>query len=183
MHITTERLILREFVPDDWQVMARYWRDERYQQFYPQNDDPDGIVRSLVDRFIAAQTTKPRLNRQLAIVERASGAMIGNCGIRINDPEIGEANIGYELDPGYWGRGYATEAASAIVRFGFEDLALHRIWAECIADNRGSSRVMEKIGMRREAHIREHQHFRGRWWDTFTYAILNHEWQAHRKSN
>lgn len=178
MHITTERLILREFVTDDWQVMARYWRDERYQQFYPANEDPDVIVRGLVDRFIVAQTAQPRLNHQLAVVERASGAMIGNCGIRVNDPDSGEANIGYELDPDYWGRGYATEAAVAIVRFGFEDLALHRIWAECIADNRGSSRVLEKIGMRCEARFREHQRFRGRWWDTCIYAILIHEWQA-----
>lgn len=183
MQIETERLILREFVSDDWLVMARYWRDPRYQHFYPENDDPAPIVRELVERFVAAQATSPRLKRQLVIVERASDAMIGNCGIRINDPEIGEANIGYELDPDFWGHGYATEAARAIVRFGFEDLALHRIWAECIADNRGSWRVMERLGMRREAHVREHQHFRDRWWDTFTYAILDHEWQARGGSN
>ena len=104
--------------------------------------------------------------------------MIGDCGIRVNDPDLGEANIGYEFHPDQWGNGYATEAATAIVRFGFAELGLHRIWAECVADNTGSAHVLEKLGMRREANFHEHQRYRGRWWDTLIYAILDHEWRA-----
>jgi RimJ/RimL family protein N-acetyltransferase len=176
MRIETDRLILREFHEADWPAMLTYWRDPRYQAFYPESVDPESVVRDLVGRFIAAQTEEPRLMWQLAIVEPAGGTLLGNCGIRVNDPVRREANIGYELDPVVWGRGYATEAARAILRFGFAELGMHRVWAECIAENVGSVRVLEKLGMRREALFREHQWFRGRWWDTCIYAILDREW-------
>lgn len=177
MRIETERLVLREFVPEDWRVMARYWDDPRYGSFNPELDDPDAFVRMLVERFVAAQSDEPRRAWQLAVVERESGAMIGNCGIRVNDPEMGEANIGYEIDPRFWGHGYATEAARAILSVGFADLRLHRVWAECIADNVASTRVLAKLGMRREACFREHRRFRDRWWDTCIFGILDREWR------
>ena len=176
MRIETERLILREFTAEDWPAMLAYWQAPRYQAFYPELADPEPVVRDLVDRFVAAQTAEPRRTWQLAIVDPANGQLLGNCGIRVNDPERREANIGYELDPNVWGRGYATEAAGAILTFGFETLGMHRVWAECVAENTGSVRVLEKLGMRQEARFREHQRFRGRWWDTLIYAILEREW-------
>jgi RimJ/RimL family protein N-acetyltransferase len=178
MQIDTERLILREFRAADTPLMTAYWSDPRYQRYYAEVEDITAMVRELVGRFVAAQGAQPRLAWQLAVVRRADRRMIGNCGIRVNDPALKEANIGYELNPDYWGRGYATEAARAIVRFGFEGLALHRIWAECVADNLGSARVLEKLGMQREAHFREHQWYKQRWWDTYIYAILDRDWRA-----
>lgn len=112
------------------------------------------------------------------MIDRADGRLIGNSGIRVNDPEQREATIGYELDPRVWGHGFATEAAGAILAFGFERLDLHRVWAECVADNAASARVLEKLGLRREAHFRQHRWYRGRWWDTLVFAILAEEWQA-----
>jgi RimJ/RimL family protein N-acetyltransferase len=178
MRIETERLILREFREDDWRHMLAYWSDPRYQRFYPDRDDVERTVRDLADRLIAAQSAEPRRTWQLAIVDKADGRFIGNCGVRVNDPDLREGNIGYELNPIAWGRGYATEAARAILRFGFGALDLHRVWATCVAENTGSAHVLEKLGMRREAHFREHQRFKGRWWDTSIYAILDHEWQS-----
>jgi RimJ/RimL family protein N-acetyltransferase len=114
---------------------------------------------------------------QLAITLPAeSEQLIGNCGLRVNNPQQREGNIGYELAPGYWGCGYATEAARAMLAFGFDGLGLHRIWAECVADNVASAHVLQKLGMRCEAHLREHEHFKGRWWDSLVYAMLDHEW-------
>jgi RimJ/RimL family protein N-acetyltransferase len=178
MQIETERLILREFRDDDLPVMLAYWNDPLHQRYNPDFPDREGFVHDLVRMFIESQTEQPRRKWQLAVVVKADDRMIGNCGIRINDPDLGEANIGYELTPDAWGTGYATEAATAIVRFGFEDLGLHRIWAECVTDNTGSVRILEKLGMRREAHFREHQYYRDRWWDTLIYAILDHEWRT-----
>lgn len=178
MRIETERLILREFRADDWPAMAAYWADPRYQRYYPEEPDSEGRVRELVGRFVAAQAEEPRSAWQLAVVTRAEGRHIGNCGIRVNDAALREANIGYELHPDYWGRGYASEAARAILRFGFADLGLHRVWAECAADNVGSARVLEKLGLRQEARFRGRQFYSGRWWDTLIYAILDHEWRA-----
>lgn len=177
MQIETQRLILREFREDDAAAVLAYWNDPLYQRYYPEIDDRPAVVRELITMFVASQSEEPRRVWQLALTEKRGGRLIGNCGLRVNNPESGEGNIGYELDPAFWGHGYATEAATAIVRFGFDGLRLHRIWAECVADNTGSSRVLEKLGMRREAHFREHQYYRRRWWDTLIYAVLAHEWR------
>ena len=118
----------------------------------------------------------PSFNSLLSFQQ--SGRLIGNCGLRVNDASLREGNIGYELDSHYWGKGYATEAAHEMLRVGFEEHNLHRIWAGCVADNIGSARVLEKIGMKREGHFREKEFFKGKWWDGLLYAILDHEWQA-----
>jgi ribosomal-protein-alanine N-acetyltransferase len=65
-----------------------------------------------------------------------------------------------------------------MLHFGFTELDLHRIWAWCIADNIGSIRVLEKLGMRLEGRLREKERFKGRWWDKLIFAILDFEWQA-----
>ena len=70
------------------------------------------------------------------------------------------------------GSGYATEAAAAVLRFGFDTLGLHRIWATCRPENLGSSRVLEKIGMQREGHLRDHVMVRGAWQDSLLYAAI-----------
>ena len=77
------------------------------------------------------------------------------------------------------GRGYATDAARAILRYGFETLGLHRVIANCQPENVASWRVMEKLGMRREAHFRQCIHRDdGTWWDEYSYAILEEDWNA-----
>ena len=93
-----------------------------------------------------------------------------------------EANIGYELNPKYWNFGYATEAAHAIVDFGFQHFGIHRIWADLVADNIGSAHVLEKLGMRLEGHLREKAYFKARWWDELIYAILADEWELHKQT-
>jgi RimJ/RimL family protein N-acetyltransferase len=178
MRIDTERLILRDFREGDWRSVHAYWTDPRYQRYNPEVEDVERAVRELVGWFVQQQDEQPRRKFQLALIDRTDGRLIGNCGIRVNDHELREANIGYELNPDAWGRGYATEAARAILAFGFDRLKLHRVWAECVADNAGSIRVLEKLGMRREARFREHKWYRDRWWDTLIYAILDEEWHS-----
>ena len=107
----------------------------------------------------------------------AEGRVIGGCGLDITHLEWREGEIGYHLHPAYWGQGYATEAARALVGFGFEHLKLHRIVADCLAENPASARVMQKAGMQQEAHFRQNQWMAGRWQDTLAYAILASEWQ------
>ncbi|HET9589619.1 MAG TPA: GNAT family protein, partial [Anaerolineales bacterium] len=87
------------------------------------------------------------------------------------------------LDPEYWTRGYATEAAHAIVDFGFSQLGLHRVWSWCVADNLGSAHVLEKLGMRLEGRLRENEYYKDRWWDTLMYAILADEWETHKHTH
>jgi RimJ/RimL family protein N-acetyltransferase len=178
MILTTDRLVLREFVEDDWPAVLAYQNDPRYLRFYAWTRRTPEDVQAFVARFIAQQEREPRLKFQLAITLPTTGQLIGNAGIRIKTAGGHEADIGYELDPQHWGRGYAGEAARALVQFGFQDLRLHRISAQCLAENVASARVLEKLGMRLEGRLRDAEHFKGRYWDTLHYAILDHEWQA-----
>jgi RimJ/RimL family protein N-acetyltransferase len=177
MIITTERLLLREFEESDWQAVLAYQSDPLYLRYNPWTHRTEEDVHNFVRSFIRWQEDRPRRKFQLAIVLQAERRLIGNCGIRITNSKPWEADIGYELDNRYWGRGYATEAAQAILAFGFEELGLHRIWAHCIAENVASARVMEKIGMRQEGHLRETEWMKDRWWDALLYAILEYEWK------
>ena len=91
----------------------------------------------------------------------------------------GQAEIGWALDPAYQGRGLALEAARRLMALCFDDLGIHRVIATCFADNETSWRLMEKLGMRREAHnVKESLHRERGWLDTFTYALLEDEWSA-----
>jgi ribosomal-protein-alanine N-acetyltransferase len=104
--------------------------------------------------------------------------LIGNCGIRLGKSGAPFGDLGYEISPAYWYRGYATEAARAMLDFGFEELGLHRVWAQCVPENVASRRVMEKLGMRGEGRLRQTQFYRGRWWDTLVCGVLENEWRT-----
>src|SRR5207248_8877867 len=94
---------------------------------------------------------EPREVFQLAItLPDEEGQLIGSCGVRVNDRTRREGNIGYELTPDFWGRGYATEAAWAMLSYGFDRLGLHRIWAELNAENAASAHVLEKVACDRK---------------------------------
>jgi RimJ/RimL family protein N-acetyltransferase len=181
MILNTRRLILREFNYCDWSAVLAYQNDPAYCRYYEFSERGPEEVRQFVRMFVSHQEQVPRLKFQLAVVQAETGRLIGTCGIRRRSPDDHKADIGYELDPEFWGRGYATEAARAIVRFGFDALSVHRIWSWCIADNVASARVLEKLGMRLEGRLREHEHFKGRWWDTLLYGILEHEWRLQRE--
>lgn len=177
MRIVTSRLTLRDFVADDWPSVLAYQRDPRYLRFYPWTGRTEADARDFVKMFLGQQAERPRRKFQLAITLPDSGLLIGNCGIRRKPENDWEADIGYELDPEYWGKGYATEAAQAMVDFGFRELALHRISSWCIADNVASVRVLERLGMRLEGRLRENEYFKERWWDTLLYGLLENEWR------
>jgi [ribosomal protein S5]-alanine N-acetyltransferase len=176
MILTTNRLILREFVADDWPAVLAYQSDPRYLRYYDWTERSAEDVRTFVQMFLDWQQQQPRHKFQLAVTLKADGRLIGNCGIRLASPGAQSAEIGYELAPDQWGHGYATEAARTIVAFGFGELGLHRITADCIAENLASAHVLEKIGMRREGQLRESEWMKGRWWDALLYGILDREW-------
>lgn len=176
MELRTERLFLREFTSEDWPAVLAYQSDPLYLRYNTLTERTAEAVQAFIQLFMEAQEQKPRTKYQLAIILPETGQLIGIASMRMAQAEATTGEIGYELAAAYWGRGYATEVAKALLKFGFTTLDLHRIEASCNAENTGSARVMEKIGMRREAHFRERAWFKGRWWDEYIYAILKPEW-------
>jgi len=178
MVLSTERLVLREFVEADWPAVLAYQQDPRYLRYYEWTGRTAEEVREFVQMFLAQQKAVPRIKFQLAITLRSTGQLIGNCGTRLDSAGSHQGDIGYELNPDFWSHGYATEAAQAMVNFGFGQLHLHRIWSWCNADNTGSARVLERLGMRCEGRQREVDFFKEKWWDRLLYGILDHEWRG-----
>jgi RimJ/RimL family protein N-acetyltransferase len=116
----------------------------------------------------------------LAITLRGDGRQIGGIGLTV-DEQHQNAELGYWLGVPYWGQGYATEAAQEMLRYGFEDLRLHRIFASHFKHNPASGRILKKLGMRYEGCQREHI----RKWDQFVdselYGMLQREWRISKQ--
>jgi RimJ/RimL family protein N-acetyltransferase len=178
MRVETDRLILRDFVADDWCEVLSYQRDPRYLRYYPWTDRSESDAKAFVRIFLDQQQANPRRQFQLAVTLREDGRLVGNCGIRCKADDDHEVDVGYELAPDYWGKGYATEAARAMVDYGFRELGMHRVSSWCILGNVRSAKVLERLGMRQEGRLRENEYFKDRWWDTLLYGILEDEWRA-----
>jgi RimJ/RimL family protein N-acetyltransferase len=120
-----------------------------------------------------------------SMVVTLGGVVIGTVFLDVRDgmgqpgmPVRTEAEIGYIFDPAYGGRGYATEAVTALLAYAFDQLGIRRITAGCFADNHASARILEKVGMRREQHgIGDSWHAELGWVDGYTYALLAEEWR------
>jgi RimJ/RimL family protein N-acetyltransferase len=178
MLLHTARLDLREFAEGDWRDLYAIESDPdvaRYQTFEPRTA---ADARAAVQEAIDAAHARPRCTYDLAVLEHATDRVVGRSGLHITNPAIGEAIIWYTLHRSRWGRGYIPEAMRALVGFGFSDLQLHRVWADCDPSNRASIRVLEKLGMRREGHLRESSRLKGEWVDSLIYAVLAAEWTA-----
>jgi len=171
----TGRLLLRDVEEADWEQIGEYSGDPevyRYMLFGPHTVEE---TKNFVKRAIASKSDEPRLDYVLAIVESKTGKLIGNCWIHVTSLTHRTGRVGYSLNKNYWGNGYGTEVARALVEFGFSKLRLHRIYATCAPENIASARILEKIGMRQEGRIREHKWTKGRWRDSLLYAILEKE--------
>jgi [ribosomal protein S5]-alanine N-acetyltransferase len=174
--LRTERLVLREFEFDEWRATYAYHNDPRYLRFYEREAVTERETQGFVAVFLRWQEEAVRGRVQLAVTLAGTGELVGNVGLRRHTPEEPVADHGFELDPAHWGRGYATEASRAMLEWGFGTWGLERVHAHCIAENRASAAVLRRVGMREEARLRDHEHFKGRHWDVLLFGILRSEW-------
>lgn len=178
--IVTERLILRDFEIQDVSSYIALTQDSKYQRFYDEDDCSIEKAEFLVNLFIEQARELPRSKYQLAIVLQQTGEVIGTCGIRLEADQ--QASMGCGVAREFQGAGYAQEAAEAIAGFGFEKLAVHRLYAETIGANKAAIAMCRQFGMRKEAQFIEHRYFKERWWDTVIYAMLRSEWEMRKGS-
>ena len=119
----------------------------------------------------------PETGTTLAVELRDSGELVGHVNVMV-DPDNRQGEIGFIFDPAHQGHGYATEAARALVAHAFEHYGLHRVSGRLEPRNLASARVLEKLGMRREAHLIENEWVKGEWQSEAVYALLAREWSA-----
>jgi ribosomal-protein-alanine N-acetyltransferase len=176
MELKTDRLLLREFVESDWPAVHEYGSDPQVVRFMSWGPNTEDDTRAFVARALAAQSEGPRRDYHAAVTLLDGGRLIGACGLHLGNPANRAAMLGYCYARAFWGKGYATEAARALVGFGFRELSLHRVWATCDPQNTASAHVLEKLGMQREGRLREDTNVRGRWRDSLVYGVLEGEW-------
>lgn len=176
MILVTERLMLREYVEEDWKQVHEYASDAELVKFMDWGPNTIDDTKDFLRVMLENQKTMPRTNFGFAMTLLETGMLIGGCELDIQ--EHSQASMGYCLNRKYWGQGFATEAASALCRFGFAKLGLHRIVATCRPENVASAKVMENVGMKREGVLRENFFAKGRWQDSLLYSILVHEFPS-----
>ncbi len=176
--IETKRLILREFEDEDWVFVHEYAKDAEVSKYMEWGPNTEKETRNFVKGARTFRREDPRRHYELAIMHKEDKKLVGGCGLTIFDAGLRQAALGYTLHQGYWNQGIASEAAASLIRYGFEELGLHRIHATCDVLNIGSAAVMKKCGMRQEGHFLEERLIKGSWRNTFLYAILSSEWRA-----
>ena len=169
-HIETQRLRIRSFQPDDWQAVYDYTSDPDVMMYIPEGPFTPEQAKAFVADNMGEQA------HFVAVLLKTDDVLVGHMEFH---PWFASQTyeIGWVFNRVYHGQGYATEAAMALLQYGFETLNLHRIIATTQPENVASCRVMEKLGMRREAHFRK---CIGRpdngWRDEYFYALLEEEW-------
>jgi ribosomal-protein-alanine N-acetyltransferase len=175
--IETKHLLLRDLVASDLCAIHEYASDPDVVRFVRWGPNTEDETKGFIESSVSAQNEKPRRDFDLAITLKSTGKLIVGCGIHVSNSENREGWIGYCLNRNFWGKGYATETAQELVKFGFEKLNLHRIFVNCDPENLASARVLEKSGMKKEGHLREHRWSKGKWRDSSLYAILEQDWK------
>jgi RimJ/RimL family protein N-acetyltransferase len=183
LYLTTDRLLIRDFIEPDWQAVYDYTSNREAMRYRLSGVKTQEQTKAFIRHAIAQSQQNPRQTYDLAIVLKESDRVVGECELYLENFhhainfDDSQARIGYAIAPQYWGKGYATEAVKRLLGFGFEKLDLHRIYAPCTPANLASARVLEKVGMRREGHFRESLWMQGKWVDVWLYAILDREWK------
>ena len=172
--IETERLILRPMRVSDAQDMYDYAKRSEVTTYLLWSPHPS---RSYTEEYLRYIEKRYRLGEfyDWAVVDRRSGRMIGTCGFTRFDFPHNVGEIGYVLSPDFHGRGFGTEAASRVLRFGFEVLGLHRIEVKFMQGNEASFHVAEKLGMTFEGYRRDAMLVKGKYHTIGMSAILAEE--------
>lgn len=170
------RLDLRRFAPADLPAFVAYRNDpevSRYQSWETITlDEAAGFLReqSLIEPGVPGRWF------QFAVTLRQGGLLIGDCGLQLDAADRRLAEIGFTFAREHQGRGYASEAVRALLRFAFAELSVHRVKAVVDCSNGRAIALLERLGLRREGHFRQRSWFKGGWSDEYEFAILAREW-------
>lgn len=175
--IKTARLLLRPFAARDLDAMHAYQQlpeVTRYLMWPPRSREE--AVASLEKRLAHPTLEKEGEVLVLAVEHQETGALLGEVNLFWMSAEHRTGEFGFVFDPRYHGKGYAREAATEILRLGFEQMGLHRIIGRADARNDASAGLMTRLGLRKEAHFVRNEYVKGEWTDEVVYAMLAEEW-------
>lgn len=171
----TERLTLRELTPDDAADVFAFRSDPLVTRLnigapYDLPEQALALVAGIRQNFA------DRSELRWGITLTQFGRVIGMCGFNYWNRHDRRASVGFDLSRRHWGQGIMPEALRAVLRFGFTQMHLHRIEADCSAENHNSRRVLEKLGFRHEGCLRDQYFDEDRFHDLLLFALLLPEW-------
>ncbi len=177
MIIESERLIIRDYVSEDLSVIHDLVQPKEIYQY--QHWGPNSLkdTQNYINMCVSQQSEDPRNSFEFCITNKSDQLIIGAIGIRIRNSSSKKADLGYWVRHDLWGKGFATEATVAVIKFGFESLNMNRIWATASPQNTASLRVLEKAGMKNEGCMKDDMLVRGEYRDSVIMAILRREFE------
>jgi RimJ/RimL family protein N-acetyltransferase len=176
--VKTARLLLRPFTKDDLTALHSFQsRPDVARYLYWEPRSRAETAKALAGKIENTTLTEPGETLSLAVELVETAELIGDLTLHWISSEHRSGEIGFVFNPKHQGHGYAAESATELLRMGFEDLGLHRIIGRCDGRNIPSASLMEGLGMRREAHLRENELVKGEWTDELVYAMLASEWR------
>jgi RimJ/RimL family protein N-acetyltransferase len=175
--LKTDNLILRPFERSDLDDVLSYYSLPEVQRYLDWKARDKTEAKTAFDAMRKqTRLTRPGDILTLAIVRKNDGAVMGHVSLRWTDATAGQGEIRFAIGPAYRRRGYATEAVKAVMTLAFERFRMHRIFAVTAGQNQASAKLLRSIGMRLEAHYREHALFMGEWDEELHFAVLAREW-------
>jgi RimJ/RimL family protein N-acetyltransferase len=177
MQISGPRVSLREFGPGDasgWVRVAGDDRVTRYASWAPITTPDEAVAWLREAAWAAAQN--PRRAFRLAVQDNGSGELIGGAALDVLSRSHRQGEIGVYLRPDLWGRGLGSEVIRLLMRHAFGPLELHRVQATADPENLASQRMLQRLGMRQEGHLRDRYLSDGKWRDRVMFAITRPEW-------
>lgn len=176
--LKTTRLELRLFEKHDLEAMHAYHAlPEVARYLYWEARDCAGSEKALQKRCNDRHLEKDNDALCLAVILSESQQLIGEVTLFLRSVEHQQGEIGYIFNPDYAGQGYATEATRTLLELGFQHYNFHRLYARCEAENIASYKLMERLNMRREAHMLQNEWVKGAWSSELLYALLQSEWR------
>lgn len=178
--LDTNRLIIRDHIDGDIASMHVLLSDEK-AMYYLQDIKTNNLDESKQNLYEAIKEAQleNRTKYFFAIIEKETNEYVGEIGftVIINSLEGKVVNLGYFILPRYWGRGIVTEAAEAVIEYAFCETNTIKIETGCIKENIGSERVMQKVGMVKEAELKKHVLLYSCLQDRVEYGLLKEEWK------
>ena len=170
--LETERLILREIIKEDADIVFTTFSNDDVIRYYGQEKLKSiEEAEKIIDIFSAAYSGKRGI--RWGIERKDTQELIGTIGFHAWLPNHKRAEIGYEIHPEHWRKGYTHEAILKVISYGFEELAIERIGAIVFTENEASNGLLTKIGFQNEGLLRNYMYQNGRPHDTFIYSFLN----------
>ena len=184
IHLETDRLILRDYTDKDFDAYYKLKSDTQTMYYLQdlQARSPEGAKDEFI-KVLSDQASPSRIYYFLHMERKDTHEQIGSIGYTVTDnTPVGKmVHLGYFTYPKHWGNGYTSEALKRLLEYAFTENNVYRVTTGCLAENKGSERVMQKNGMIREAEHLDYEWHDGEMKTRLEYRLLRHEWEKSRE--